>query len=1189
MRISCYFLTACFLLLMLVPAMAQRIIVDIQKQPNINFTQLSDNEINAPLPTIEKDAEEDENIKAPFAPHTNKRIGDAFAFTPNGASYLTTVPSPKPTQTFAGPTDNGWVPPDVNGAVGLNHLVTTLNGVVTIQNKTTGGTVSSVNLNSFFINLYSNYVFDPRVSYDPIDNRFIILACTDAWASSSSLVVAVSETGDPTGNWYRYVIKGDTKNDGVWLDYPTLGFNSRWVTATGNMFTNGGYFAYSQIFVLDKSWLYQGLSGSIQTFTDVEPFTLQPCVTYDKAEPNQYLIADWTGNENGRGALKVYKIAPNTQGLADYAVVGLAAVNETWRYSGALAPQLGDERKIATNDSRLLNAVFKNGSIWTTHTVFLPEAAPTHSGIDWWQISPSANVIQFGRIEDATTKQFYAYPSIAVNDCNDVMIGFNQFSTTIYPSAAYAFRNGTDPLSTIGTSTVFKAGLAPYYKTFGTSRNRWGDYSATCVDPSDGKTFWTLQEYANTPRDRWATWWGKLQGKTLDISLNTYTAPAVTSSAILNLTTNGTWKAQANVDWLTVTPSSGAVNTAVRFNCTANTTGSARTAMVTFTNGCVNETMNITQKAVCEKVTSLAISNITPFMATVSWVAAIGASSYIVEWKKLADIVWLSKVVTTPSTVLDNLTDITNYQVRVTTQCPLNDVTISTVINFTTLPTACLPTAAPTITSVQSNAATVNWLGTDNAVNYQIMYRKKGITTWSAVTVVANPTSKILTALTPNTEYEVQILKICSNSPRRVSLLSDITTFKTLPFCATPTGILSSEITFNKASIKWTAVAGTVQSYAFEYKKTTDTEWSSLSTTVPSLILNNLTPATTYQMRVRTVCTTTPLSESTVSPIYSFRTLTFVCAAPVTPSVSDVFPNSCTVSWKAATNATRYRLEYKKTTESVWQTAYEGTNLTYTLTSLTENTVYNLRLTTICNAPPEVNSTAFALNVVTPLRNCTDVYETNNTRALARVIALNTLIRAKISTATDEDWFRISTTASCNLEITLRDLVANYNLYLYDATGNLLVSSTQNSTTDETLVLTTPSVSTIFYIQVKSTTGVFHTDCYALKATVKATTNMINAHLNNGNTPLSSLYYMTLSPNPTSGIVRIEIGSPETQIARMTVTDYLGRVVFDNKALVLQKGIQIQEVNLSDFSNGVYIVRLASGDFQVTQKVLVNR
>lgn len=37
-------------------------------------------------------------------------------------------------------------------------------------------------------------------------------------------------------------------------------------------------------------------------------------------------------------------------------------------------------------------------------------------------------------------------------------------------------------------------------------RERWGDYSATSMDPSDD-SFWTIQEYADPVPDRpWGTW-----------------------------------------------------------------------------------------------------------------------------------------------------------------------------------------------------------------------------------------------------------------------------------------------------------------------------------------------------------------------------------------------------------------------------------------------------------------------------------------------------------------------------------------------------------------------------------------------------------------------------------------------------------------------------------------------------------
>ena len=39
--------------------------------------------------------------------------------------------------------------------------------------------------------------------------------------------------------------------------------------------------------------------------------------------------------------------------------------------------------------------------------------------------------------------------------------------------------------------------LNSYVLTGGGARNRWGDYSAAMVDPTDSKHFWTVQEFAS--------------------------------------------------------------------------------------------------------------------------------------------------------------------------------------------------------------------------------------------------------------------------------------------------------------------------------------------------------------------------------------------------------------------------------------------------------------------------------------------------------------------------------------------------------------------------------------------------------------------------------------------------------------------------------------------------------------------
>jgi hypothetical protein len=71
--------------------------------------------------------------------------------------------------------DGTSFPPDVNGAVGFDHLVTTLNTEVRVQNKQ-GGVISTVSLTGFWNGLGGHTdIFDPKITYDPYDRRWIFI------------------------------------------------------------------------------------------------------------------------------------------------------------------------------------------------------------------------------------------------------------------------------------------------------------------------------------------------------------------------------------------------------------------------------------------------------------------------------------------------------------------------------------------------------------------------------------------------------------------------------------------------------------------------------------------------------------------------------------------------------------------------------------------------------------------------------------------------------------------------------------------------------------------------------------------------------------------------------------------------------------------------------------------------------
>lgn len=444
------------------------------------------------------------------------------------------VPSPPPGASFLAKEDNlTFIPPDTHGAVGPNHLMVTLNGTVRIQDRM-GGVISDVSLDTFWSAVLppDEGTFDPRVLYDPFENRWMTCAASaDFFGILSSLLLGVSQTADPTGNWNLYQVDADPL-DFLFFDFPTLGFNRNWIVVTGNMFDNFFFnFIESDIYAFDKADLYAGGAGMFTMFFDGAAFTQQPAVTLDNTLDTMYLVQDFTFflPFGVSGALRIDTIT-GPVGAEMYAP-GVAIIDpgDPWEIFGCDAPQLGSPFGVATNDSRIGNVMFRNGSLWVTHPIFLPAFAPCRAAVQWWEISTPGvggrpvlrsrgtqpdgfTIQQRGRIDDPTGETFYFFPSLAVNRNNDVLIGYSRSSLQQFVSANYSFRLGSDPPNTLRDDTVLKAGEAPYFKDFGTGVNRWGDYSNTVIDPLDD-CLWTIQEFAMTPvngTDRWGTWWGKI-------------------------------------------------------------------------------------------------------------------------------------------------------------------------------------------------------------------------------------------------------------------------------------------------------------------------------------------------------------------------------------------------------------------------------------------------------------------------------------------------------------------------------------------------------------------------------------------------------------------------------------------------------------------------------------------------------
>jgi hypothetical protein len=440
---------------------------------------------------------------------------------------LLSMPSPSPAQGFVAQLDsarNGtttsFIPPDTAGAVGPTRLMSTLNSNYVIQDRADGKTLASVSMASFWASVGATAPFDPRVLYDPYSGRWLAAAVSDPGMSTSALLYGISDSSDPAGSWHLYSLDVDPTG-ATWADFPTLGFNQSTVAIGVNLFTSGTgeYAGLAKLFVIDYPALRANAFSSPVAISIPNGFTVQPAVTYSPSESTLYLV------EHGASSAGTYYFfALSGTTLAGGAILTNPLGPWTIPGGGDLLPQRGGY-PVDSADARIGNAVFRNGHVYYAQTIGLPAGgapgSPRRTGVQWVELDRNGAFVQGGRIVDRSATEtnggrWYGYPSISVNANDDVLVGFSAFRSTGYPSAGYAFRYGMDPPNAMRAPVTLKAGEGVYYKTFGGSRNRWGDYSATQVDPLDDRTLWTIQEYAGRPvgagdgSGRWATWWGRV-------------------------------------------------------------------------------------------------------------------------------------------------------------------------------------------------------------------------------------------------------------------------------------------------------------------------------------------------------------------------------------------------------------------------------------------------------------------------------------------------------------------------------------------------------------------------------------------------------------------------------------------------------------------------------------------------------
>lgn len=206
--------------------------------------------------------------------------------------------------------------------------------------------------------------------------------------------------------------------------------------------------------------------------------------------------------------------------------------------------------------------------------------------------------------------------------------------------------------------------------------------------------------------------------------------------------------------------------------------------------------------------------------------------------------------------------------------------------------------------------------------------------------------------LTGTNVLAVEVHQVNGSSP---DLSFDLYLNATQPVsCNTPSGLSSTNITTNSATLNWLAVSGAV-SYNIQYRVVGNAIWTQTTTTTNSVSVSSLLPSSNYEWQVQTVCSG---GSSTFSASSNFATLSPPsCIVPAGLSSTNITNNSATLNWTAVTGAVSYNIQYRIAGNSIW-TGTSSTSNSITVSSLSPASNYEWQVQTVCSGSQSIFSSS---------------------------------------------------------------------------------------------------------------------------------------------------------------------------------------------------------------------------------------
>lgn len=395
-----------------------------------------------------------------------------------GAEGVTSDP-PVMFRNFQGNLFNGWYPPDNHIAVSdAGFIVSVVNSNISIFNENGSTLLANEPLGDYFDYLdLTDFYYDPRVLYDPDQDRFIFVVLHGNTPAESKIIVSFSETQNPMEGWWSYVFSGNFLGNNTWFDFPSIAVSGEDLFISGNLFSASNVFNQAAILQIDKQPGFTGGSVNWEYFNNVTDgfeglaFTVAP-VSYGfdgSYGPGIYLVSTQSG---GGTYAHLYDITGNLEDEQDI----FAYEINTGSYSvPADAEQQLTNKLLDIGDCRVVSGFYADGVI---HYVQLTDNGGGYGGLRYNRLDVAAKSISYVNIGQNLFD--YAYPAVAPSGASatdrDVIIAFLRTSKSSFPEFR-AF--GIDGGMNISANIPLKTGEY-FINVTADNTQRWGDYSGIC-------------------------------------------------------------------------------------------------------------------------------------------------------------------------------------------------------------------------------------------------------------------------------------------------------------------------------------------------------------------------------------------------------------------------------------------------------------------------------------------------------------------------------------------------------------------------------------------------------------------------------------------------------------------------------------------------------------------------------------